>query len=314
VETVVKIEQQTIAKTEAAILRVLCYFDIFHYPIIASEILQFNESAISQEEFLNAADRLIQAGALFNFDKFYSLENNLSRVENRILGNERAEKIFPRAKRIGALLFRFPYVRAVAVSGSLSKNFADEEGDIDFFILTKANRLWIARTFMHLFKKLTYLFGMQHSFCMNYYLDETSLEIKEKNIYTATEIKTLLPLAGTKTIQDFFETNDWSDQWLPNFHAEKQGINDNRSMLKRFIEWMLNNKMGDKLDSYFFSVTTNRWLRKELAGRKNIKGRTMSLLTGKHFARSNPGYYQEKILEQYHSKLAAMKTKWPEFF
>ncbi len=309
-----KIERQTAAKTEAAILRTLCYFDIFHYPITAAEIKQFNESEISVDEIVNAADRLIQAGALFQFDKFYCLENNFSRVENRLLGNARAGKIFPRAKRIGAFLFRFPYVRAVAISGSLSKNFADEKGDIDFFVLTKANRLWISRSFMHVFKKLTYLFGMQHSFCMNYYLDETALEIKEKNIYTATEVKTLLPLAGSKTVSEFFETNDWSDQWLPNFYPSAAQVKDNRSMLKKFVEWLLNNKLGDKLDSYLYSLTTNRWVKKELAGKKNMKGRTMSLLTGKNFAKSNPDYYQEKILEQYHSKLAAMKNKWPEFF
>jgi hypothetical protein len=31
---------------------------------------------------------------------------------------------------------------------------------------------------------------------MNYFVDEADLDIKEKNIYTATELFTLIPLAG----------------------------------------------------------------------------------------------------------------------
>jgi hypothetical protein len=205
-------------------------------------------------------------------------------------------------------------VRAVAVSGSLSKNFVDEKGDIDFFIITKANRLWIARSFMHLFKKFTYLVGMQHSFCMNYYVDENSLEIIEKNIYTATEVKTLLGVAGSKTLNGFFATNQWAVKWLPNFQTVTTGAKQSRSAIQKFIEWILDNRAGDKLDNYLFSVTSNRWAKKELAGKKNMKGRTMTLSTGKHFARSNPDFFQEKILQQYHSKVDALKNKWPDFF
>jgi hypothetical protein len=149
---------------------------------------------------------------------------------------------------------------------------------------------------------------------MNYYLDETSFEIHEKNIYTATEVKTLVPLAGSHTIRKFFETNEWSDTWLPNFQTSSTQLNDKRSFIKNFIEWILNNKLGDKLDGYFFSLTTNRWLKKELAGKKNMKGRTMNLLTGKHFARSNPDYYQERIISLYKKKLDDLQKNWPEYF
>src|SRR2546430_6574247 len=93
--------------------------------------------------------------------------------------------------------------------------------DIDFFIITSANRLWIARTCMHLFKKLTFLTGRQHWYCMNYYIDEEALNIEEHNIFTATELITLLPVCGNGTMQRFFQMNSWVSVYFPNNVLEK---------------------------------------------------------------------------------------------
>jgi predicted nucleotidyltransferase len=130
-------------------------------------------------------------------------------------GNLRAQSLIVKATRIGAFLHKFPYVRAVAVSGSLSKNYADKKADIDFFIITKANRLWIARTILHLFKKFTFLVGKQNFFCMNYFVDEEALVIPEKNIYTGCGDRYMLPVAGTFTLNKFFDKNQWTKKWLP---------------------------------------------------------------------------------------------------
>ena len=105
--------------------------------------------------------------------------------------------------------------KAVAVSGSLSKYFADEKADIDFFIITSANRLWIARTFMHFLKKISYIAGKQHWFCMNYYVDEMGMNIQEKNIFTAMEISTLLPMQGTNHFKNFIAANAWINNYFP---------------------------------------------------------------------------------------------------
>ncbi len=117
-------------------------------------------------------------------------------VKRRQQGNLRAEQLLPKAMKIGRFLSVFPYVRGIGISGSLSKMYAHEKADFDFFIITKANRLWIARTFMHLFKKLTFLTGKQHYYCMNYYLDEKALKLRDQNIYTAVEAITLIPVSG----------------------------------------------------------------------------------------------------------------------
>ncbi|MEI9810645.1 MAG: hypothetical protein WDO16_23755 [Bacteroidota bacterium] len=148
-------------------------------------------------------EQLVAEGTIFRIAEFYLLQNDSALVKRRREGNQRAGQLLPKAMRIGRFLSRFPYVRGVGISGSLSKMYADEKADIDFFIITKANRLWIARTFMHLFKKLTFLTGRQHLYCMNYYIDEKALKLGEQNIYTAIETVTLLP-AGGNAMQGFF--------------------------------------------------------------------------------------------------------------
>ena len=301
-------------KAELAILKTLIYFDIFDYPLSENDIKNFVDNYINDEAFASALLQLSLDKIIFRVGEFYSLQNNRQRAEERIQGNLRAQSLLVKAARIGAFLYKFPYVRAVAVSGSLSKNYADKKADIDFFIITKANRLWIARTVLHLFKKLTFVVGRENFFCMNYFVDEDELLIPEKNIYTAVEIVTLLPLAGTFTLNKFFEKNNWTRNWLP-YYEYKRNVNTAERLpgFKKFVEWLFAGKTGDALDDLLFKWTTRRWQKKEKTGRKNSKGKVMNLLTGKHFSKSNPETFQEKILKKYNDKIAWHLNRHPHY-
>lgn len=294
-------------ENEKAVLKTLAYFDIFHYPLHASEIQKFLTVSLSEGLIDNILRDLQLKKFIFSHYEYYSLHDNPLLVHRRVKGNQKADKLLKKAGRIGRFLYHFPFVRAIAVSGSLSKNFAGENADIDFFIITKANRLWIARTFMHLFKKLTFVTGHQHLFCMNYYIDEKSLRIKEENIFTAIEIKTLLPIAGEKTINNFFEENNWVNKWLPETVYGKLHKRDIKGIwYKKIIEWFLKGKVGNGFDNLFYKITQRRWKRKAKLEKRNCKGARMSLDTGKHFAKSNPEDFQEKVLSKYKDKLKAL--------
>jgi hypothetical protein len=178
----------------ARIIEVLAYFDLFSYPLTAQEINGFLPAVFSEEQTAEAIEVLIADKRIFNIGAFYALRNDFALAACRIEANYHAGHALKVAFRTSRLLFHFPFVRAVCISGSLSKNCSGEKSDIDYFIITRAERLWIARTFMHLFKKITFLAGKQHWYCMNYYVDEQALQIREKNVYTAMEIVTLVPM------------------------------------------------------------------------------------------------------------------------
>ncbi len=130
------------------------------------------------------------------------------------------------------LISRFPFVRAVLASGSLSKGYMDEKSDIDFFIITAPHRLWIARTLLVLYKRL-FLGGSHKHFCVNYFVDEDHLEIEEKNLFTATELATVLPLYGAEQYKSLIKTNGWVRDFFPNYIARStenvSSVNHNRN-------------------------------------------------------------------------------------
>jgi len=295
---------------ETSILKLLAYFDIFHYPLTKNEIRQSLTSSFTEDELDQMLRGLLARQAIFLHLGFYGIHNTPMLAHRRTEGNSRAEKMMPKALSIGRFLGHFPFVRSIAISGSLSKNFADEKADIDFFIITKANRLWIARTIMHLFKKLTFITGHQHYFCMNYYIDEEGMMIESQNIFTAVEIATLLPVSGKKELDNFFVINNWCQQFFRtsvNRHLQVDTAGDSR--IKRFVEWIFDNPVGNSLDNWLLKITTGRWQQKSNKGKINKKGHTMSLVTGKHFSRSNPGAFQEKVLAMYEQKLIDLKLK-----
>jgi hypothetical protein len=308
INAIEKIVDKVTNQTEASILRTLTYFSIFQYPLSKEEIKTFLHPGTTINSFQNVLEQLVSRRLVYKLDEFYSLQNDRSWVTRRREGNLRAERILPTAMKIGRFLYKFPYVTGIAISGSLSKMYADEKADIDFFIITKTNRLWIARTFMHLFKKLTYFKGRQHFYCMNYYLDENALKLYDQNMYTAVETITLLPVCG-EGLSDFFKANHWVSEWFREYPLQQniQEKTPGKTWIKKTVEWLFNNKAGNGLNDYFMNLTTRRWQNKKKRGMRNEEGETMDLITGKHFARSNPGMLQEKLLTIFHAKIEDLK-------
>jgi len=249
--------------------------------------------------------------AIYHFDKFYTLKNEYFLVERRLQGNTRAANMIGTAKKVGNLLVRFPFVKGIAISGSLSKNFADEDSDIDLFIITSKNRLWIARTLMHCFKKLTFLVKREHYFCMNYYIDEEELQIREKNIFTAIEIATLMPLHGDTTFEQFYMANNWTRNYLPNKYMRLSTAKTlKRSWLRIAFEWLFNGRFGNELDNWLMGITARRWDKKQQQKKLNIKGLIMGMDTGKHYAKPDPKNFQEKLILRYQVKLSQILEHW----
>ncbi|MFL5811743.1 MAG: nucleotidyltransferase domain-containing protein [Flavisolibacter sp.] len=286
------------------ILATLSYFDIFDYPLFQTEIFQFLRHSYPQKEFTEALQELCNENWIYKLDEYYSLQDNYSLVIRRKEGNSRAKNMLKTAEKIAAFLSRFPFVRGVAVSGSLSKNFADKDSDIDFFIITAKNRLWLARTFMHCFKKITFLVKKQEWFCMNYYIDEEAMQIKEKNLFTATEVATLLPLRGIDSFQQFYVNNKWSRNYLPNHVLRVSYVDElKKPFFKKLVELIFNNPLGNVLDISLMKLTRRRWALKKKQRRLNKRGFVLGMDVSRHYAKPDPESFQKKLVETYEKKI-----------
>lgn len=287
------------------ILATLAYFNMFDYPLKKNEIFLFLGHCNDYREFEQALTNLLKDSAVFKMADFYSLQNDFKLAIRRFSGNEKAISMLKKAEKAAAIISAFPFVRGVAVSGSLSKYFADEQSDIDFFIITQANRLWIARTLLHIFKKLTFIVRRQGYFCMNYFIDEKDPVIMEKNIYTAMEVATVLPLRDNGIFDQFFKANSWACVFFPNKFLHTPLVkNTGNSWIKSLTEKSLNNRLGNLLDNFLMNQTAKSWNAKTQSNKTDNKGMLMSMYVDKHVSKPNPEIFQKKILQTYENSLS----------
>ncbi|MES1215036.1 MAG: nucleotidyltransferase domain-containing protein [Bacteroidota bacterium] len=295
---------------ERSIIKVLAYFNIFNYPLEKDEIYNFLDINCERGHFENAIDSLCDDGILYRIDEFYSLQKNISLAERRKNGSKLAAVLLKKAGQISRFLYGFPFVKGIAVSGSLSKNYAEKNSDIDFFIITTANRLWIARTCMHMFKKITFITGRQHCYCMNYYIDEQGLEIKEKNVFTAIETMTVMPFCDDGIFETFFSANKWAKSFLPLSQPKIIAARHlPKTISKSVIEKVFNNAVGNWLNDRLMSITMKRWKNKAEQHQRSYRGELMGLDDSRHYAKPDPANFQKRILYRYSKEVEAFMMR-----
>jgi hypothetical protein len=292
------------------ILKALIYFDIFNYPLTQSEILSYCPySNPALDEIRLQLERLVTLNMIRKEKQFYFLAEDNSLIERRIKGNALAEKYLKRAKLFSALIARFPFVKSVSISGSLSKGYMDADSDIDYFVITAENRVWLCRTFLMLFKKI-FLFNSRKFFCINYFIDSSNLEINDKNLYTATELATLIPVYPDELFSKFIESNKWHTVYYPNKKSFNSLFFSPRpdSFVKKFAERMFDGKLGTWLDEFCLGITVKYWKNKfKTTDEKTFE---MNFRSGKNISKHHPNSFQVRVLECYQQKTAFFESKF----
>src|SRR6185295_5408096 len=117
-----------------SIFKVLAYFDIFNYPLTLEEIYSCLDHKAVVKDVEMALEQLVAGNRIYRLGNFYSLQADPALRSRRTTGNYKADELLTIAYKIGGFLYQFPFVRGIGISGSLSKNFADQHTDIYFFI------------------------------------------------------------------------------------------------------------------------------------------------------------------------------------
>lgn len=300
----------TISSLGKSIIKTLAYYDIFDYPLKAEEIYyNLGTNSVSLTEIENEVEQLCKIGMTFNKNNFYLLRNNENFISRRLEGNRLAKKKLISAYRMTKLISKFPYVRAVLLSGSISKGYMEKDSDVDYFIITQPNRLWVTRLLLMLFKKV-FLLNSRKVFCINYFVDTETLEIEEKNIFTATELATLIPIYGKDLYDELYKNNIWIKKFYPNFpkRDNKILVNKNNLFIQKLIEKTLNNSLGDKLDDFamnLFEKSNHKKYREY-----NSKDFQVAFKTSKHESKHHPKFFQKRVLEAFNDKLKSIENNY----
>ena len=203
----------------AGIATLVCYAGVFGDVIGVDEIAA-RLGAAGSDEFATCLAELRRTGRLIVQDGFAALPNLADKVKlkpGKIVAT--TELIATRITDIRKLA-RNPILKFVGISGSLAANNPtrdrNNEVDIDIFLITRRQCLWlyvIPRNLRNLFPRRV----VQPNLCINYVMDESSLRITNRNFYTATEIRNLVPVAGKEGYQAFLRANRWMDFYYPGF-------------------------------------------------------------------------------------------------
>lgn len=290
------------------IIRTILYFDIFNHPIKKQEIVDFTSKVEHLSVVNNELKALIESGVIYEFNNYYSARPDFGNLINKRMEGERiAQAQYGKALSRAKLIGQFPYVRAAYISGSMSKGVMPEDGDVDYFIITEPGRLWLARTFLILFKK-TFLFNSRKFFCLNYFIDSDNLEIEEKNIFTATEVVTLKPIYDSGVYERFRQANKWVNEYIPNGKDQQIIYNKTTSRpIASFVEKLLNNQLGDKMDEWLMSATLKVW-----RGKFNYMNELdfdVALKTRKYVSKHHPQNFQSMVLQALQSRVQDFEDK-----
>lgn len=226
---------------EKAILKTLHYANIFSYPLKGYEVYKWlvkKETTLLKVE--KALNKLIKKKKVQIFKGYYFLPRKKGYVFSRVKCEKYSEKLFLKAIFFANILRLIPWIKLIGISGGLALNNASKRDDIDFFIITSKNRLWVSRFLSILILDLFNVrrrVGMnsnlaKRKICLNTILDEDNLEQKLNDLYTAHEVLQMKVLWQREGIYSkFLSDNEWTFKFLPNWSSkikylkpEKKGV------------------------------------------------------------------------------------------
>ncbi|MBV6451990.1 MAG: hypothetical protein MHPDNHAH_02738 [Anaerolineales bacterium] len=240
---------------ERAILEALAYSDIFDHPLRFDELHRYLPTRAGKENLSSALTSL--DGQIGTRGEYFFLAGRDDIVEIRKQRLARSENLLPHALRYGRILGALPFIRMVALTGSLAMLNISKNADFDYMLVAAKGRVWTARAFALALNRVARLFG--HTICPNLIVSESALEWRLHDLYSARELVQMIPIAGMDVYRRVMEVNAWVRACLPNSfdaNAAKRERNHSRNSplrdirVKSLLEFPLQGKFGDKLEAW----------------------------------------------------------------
>ena len=151
--------------------------------------------------------------------------------ESLRLGRRRvsAAKLRSAAHFSQALRRMVPFIRTIAVTGSVAYGSAEKWDDIDLFVVTERNRLWLSVFMAIISVRIWKLLRLRPphllSFCLSYVHDERGFAEEslrnQANPLFARELLMAEPVVGRDEYRELLEKNDWVGKIYSNSYGLK---------------------------------------------------------------------------------------------
>ena len=218
-------------QVQSGIIRMVAYFDMFDHPLATAELTRLLAPG-EEDLMIRACGELADKGVISEQDGFWfraGRADTLPIRAERVAYGTRAWNTVERSSRI---LAELPFVRGVFLTGSLSKGCSEPQGDVDFLLLVEPGRVWCLKSMTEAVRKVAPV-QIRRTFCTNYLRDLESLDLQEKNLFTAVELATAVPMYGPRACTSFLESNRWAETFVPGWRWSEERAGNARHLPSR---------------------------------------------------------------------------------
>jgi len=167
-----------------SIKKVIVFFDLFDCPLTPNEIFNHLDKKYPLVDIINVLDTL--KNYFDNDNGLFFLKGRQDLVALRQHRYNYAVRKLKIAKRYAKIFAIFPFVKVVTLANVIGAFNMRDEGDIDLFIISSKNRIWLSRFFCAgLAKILNKRPTQEHKrdkLCLSFYISEDSLNLDSLKI------------------------------------------------------------------------------------------------------------------------------------
>jgi hypothetical protein len=207
-------------RLERAFLQSVVYAALFDYPVTLAQV---GEALIG--------DRADEAGLAACYQRSATLQLMVESRDGYYFPRGRADLLAIRRRRERSsrrlledlatplrVISALPFVRMVALSGSLAHLNGDGEADLDLFVIAAPGRVWSVTVTALVLARAC---GWRKRLCLNYVVSERELMVGPADLFSANQIVHLLPITGAPAYRRFLEANRFVQRFYPNFRPRQ---------------------------------------------------------------------------------------------
>ncbi len=198
----------------SAVLRAIAYADVFDWALTTAEIHRFLPIPATPAEVAATVERLSGPSGALSVEHGFTFLSGRSGLPATRRTREAASRIlWARARRWVRVVGALPFVRMVAVTGSLAVEAADTAADVDLLVVTADGRVWVTRALAMLVVRVAAVAGVR--LCPNYLVARSDLVLSDRTLFTAHELVQMVPVSGQPVYEELLSHNRWYLQYLP---------------------------------------------------------------------------------------------------
>ncbi len=200
---------------ELAILRTVLYSSLFEYPLTLEELRRtLLESVQTDVDILRTYEGSARLRDLVELREGLFFPRGCGGwIARRRQREIRSLAFLQRHQRFLRLLCACPFVRLVALSGSVAALNVDPRADLDLFVITRGPRVWMVTLGAIV---LARLLRRRRVVCLNFVLSDDQLVLEQQDMFAANQIIQLRPLVEDG-YREFLAANPFVTRFYPNF-------------------------------------------------------------------------------------------------